>query len=85
MADLPSKSSLREALATAVLLHDDYERTILKGVVDERWAGFCAAYLIGRLGDFAPPGRVAGLLEQVADQDDWPAVAAAHLLTKLRS
>ena len=85
MADFPSKSSLRDALAAAVPLHDDYERTILMGVVDERWAGFYAAYIIGRLGEFASPGRVAGLLEEVADQDDWPAVAAAHLLTKLRS
>ena len=85
MADLPSKSALSEALAAVTPLHDDYERTTLKGVVDERWAGFYAAYVIGRLGDFASAGRIAALLEEVPEQENWPAVAAAHVLTKLRS
>jgi hypothetical protein len=85
MADLPSKTGLEEALAAASAFHDEYERVVLKGVVDEAWAGFCAAYALGRLGEFATASRLAGLLEEVDEVDNWPAVAADHVLAKLRS
>jgi hypothetical protein len=85
MADLPSKTELEQALAAASASHDEYERIVLKGVVDEGWAGFCAAYALGRLGEFAAASRLAGLLEEVEEMDNWPAVAAEHVLAKLRS
>jgi len=85
MADLPSKSALRDALAAASAAHDEYERVVLKGVADVQWAGFCAAFLIGRLGEFAAASRLADLLEDVDDEEDWPAVAAEHVIDKLRS
>ncbi len=84
MADLPSKSALEQALAAAGASHDEYERVVLKGVVDDTWAGFWAAYVLGRLGDFTPASRLAELLEEVANVDDWAAVAD-HVLAKLRS
>jgi hypothetical protein len=76
---------LEAALALAGDAHDDYERAMLKGVVDERWAGFYAAYVLGRVGDFTEAGRLAALLEEVDAANDWPAVAAGHVLMKLRS
>lgn len=85
MADLPTKATLEQALIAASALHDEYERAILKGVVDDRWAGFCAAYLLGRLGDFAAAGRLAGLLAEVSETENWAAAAAEHVLAKLRS
>lgn len=85
MADLPSQSMLEQTLAAAVAVHDEYERTALKGVVDRAWAGFYAAYVLGRLGDFAPASRLAALLTEVEDISDWEAVAANHVLMKLRS
>ena len=85
MADLPSKSAIEVALGAANALHLEYERVILKGVVDGQWAGFCAAYLLGRLGEFAAPSRLAQLLAEVEDGDDWASAAAEHLVTKLRS
>lgn len=85
MADLPSPTALAEALADAAVAHDDYESTALKGMVDDRWAGFCAAFVIGRLGEFTPAGRLAMLLEEVDATDDWAVAAAGHVLTKLRS
>lgn len=85
MADLPSKSAIIVALVAANLLHDEYERVVLKGFVDEHWAGFYAAYLLGRLGEFAAPSRLAQLLAEVEEGDDWAPAAAEHLLTKLRS
>jgi len=85
MADLPSKSALEQALAAASASHDEYERVVLKGVVDEAWAGFCAAYVLGRLGEFATASRLAGLLEEVEEVENWAAIAAEHVLAKLRS
>ena len=85
MADLPAKPALEQALIAASASHEEYERVVLKGVVDERWAGFCAAYVLGRLGEFAAASRLAGLLEQVGETENWPAAAAEHVLTKLRS
>jgi hypothetical protein len=76
---------LEAALILASDAHDDYERAVLKGVVDERWAGFYAAYVLGRVGDFTGPGRLAVLLEEVEPAEDWPTMAADHVLMKLRS
>ncbi len=83
MVDLPTKVALESALSNADAAHEEYERATLNGVVDERWAGFYAAYLIGRFGDFALPSRLAALIEE-SEEDDW-SVVAEHLLTKLRS
>jgi hypothetical protein len=85
LADLPTRTALVEALAAADTLHDEYERVALKGVVDERWSGFCAAYVLGRLGDFAPASRLAELLGEVGEADNWAAITADHVLAKLRS
>jgi len=85
VADFPSRELLEATLALAGDAHDDYERAMLKGVVDERWAGFYAAYVLGRVGDFTAAGRLAALLAEVDAASDWPAVAAGHVLMKLRS
>ena len=85
MADLPSHDLLQQTLAAAGAAHEDYERTVLRGVVDPQWSGFFAAYVLGRLGDFAPASRLATLLAEVNAKDEWEAVAADHVLMKLRS
>ncbi|MEJ0097239.1 MAG: hypothetical protein WDM84_04020 [Bauldia sp.] len=85
MADLPSHATLEQTLAAAGAAHEDYERGVLKGVVDPQWAGFYAAYVLGRLGDFAPAGRLATLLAEVDAEGEWEATAAEHVLMKLRS
>jgi hypothetical protein len=69
----------------AAAAHEDYERGALKGVVDVQWPGFHAAYVLGRLGDFAPASRLAALLAEVNPQAEWEAAAAEHVLMKLRS
>jgi hypothetical protein len=85
MADLPSREALVSALVAADTAHEEYERIVLKGIPDDRWAGFYAAYIIGRLGEFAGAGRLALLLEEVEDGTSWVRAAADHVLTKLRS
>ncbi len=85
MADLPSKSALAQALSAAASAHHEYERTALKGVRDDLWAGFYAAFVLGRLGDVAPASLLAALLEEVAAPSKWSETAAEHVLIKLRS
>ena len=85
MADLPSRELLEEALTAAGAAHDDYERAALKGMVDDRWSGFYAAYVLGRTGEFTAASRLAALLTEVDAGEDWSAVAANHVLMKPRS
>jgi hypothetical protein len=85
VADLPSKSALAQALSAAASAHHDYERTALKGVRDDLWAGFYAAFVLGRLGDVAEASRLAALLEEVDVPSNWSETAAEHVLIKLRS
>jgi hypothetical protein len=81
----PPQSELEEALAAAAVAHHDFERAVLKGERDELWAGFYAAFLLGRFGEFAAAGRLAALLAEVDASDDWAAVAAEHVLRKLHN
>jgi len=85
MADLPSRALLEAALAAADAAHTEYERIVLKGVADNQWPGFFAAYVLGRLGEFTQGSRLAFLIGEVDADSDWPAAAADHVLMKLRS
>jgi hypothetical protein len=85
MADLPTRSALAEALNAAGAAHHDFERVALKGIRDELWPGFYAAFVLGRFGEFAAASRLAALLDEVDGGDDWAQAAADHVLTKLRS
>jgi hypothetical protein len=85
MADLPSKSALAQALSAAASAHHNYERIALIGVGDDLWPGFFAAFVLGRLGDFATASRLAALLEEVDAAANWSEAAAEHVLSKLRS
>ena len=85
MADLPSRADLEAVLAAAEVAHGEYERVVLKGVADNQWSGFFAAYVLGRLGEFTPASRLALLIDEVETESDWATAAAEHVLKKLRS
>jgi uncharacterized protein len=85
VADLPSDSAIAEALSAAGSAHHEYEHTALKGVRDELWAGFYAAFVLGRLGDFTAASRLAALLEEVDAPSNWSQAAAEHVATTLRA
>ena len=85
MADPPSDSALAEALSAAGSAHHEYEQTALKGVRDELWAGFYAAFVLGRLGDFTAASTLAALLEEVDAPSNWSEAAAEHVATTLRA
>ena len=85
VAELPSKSALAQALSGAASAHHEYEETALKGVRDDLWAGFYAAFVLGRLGDIAAASRLATLLQEVDAPSNWAEAAAEHVLIELRS
>jgi hypothetical protein len=83
MTHPPYESDLAEVLSAAGSTHHEYEQTALKGVRDEVWAGFYAAFVLGRLGDFTAASRLAALLEEVDATSNWSEAAAEHVMTTL--
>jgi len=83
MTDMPSAEALEAALAAAGSSHHEFETHYLNGMRDELWPGYYAAYVLGRLGDFARPTDLARWLAEVTAAAGWPAVAATHVRTKL--
>ena len=80
----PTRESLVEALGSAGKAHHDFETNALNGGPDEQWPGWYAAYVLGRLGDFATPTMLAGWLSAAPASDDWPASAADHIVEQLQ-
>ena len=78
-----SRESVESALRAAGSAHHDFESNALKGEHDEHWAGWYAAYVLGRLGDFTTPTTLAGWLESVPSSDDWASTAADLVLERI--
>jgi prolipoprotein diacylglyceryltransferase len=72
------------ALEAAAAAHHEYEEMALGGERDELWAGFYAAYVLGRLGNFMTPTALARVLEAV-EGDPWPEAAADDIIVELSS
>ncbi len=83
MKSIPQQSEFRDALLAAGLAHHDYEQHTLNGVRDEHWAGFYAAFVLGRLGDFAAPSVLTDWLEDAPGGEEWAASAASYVLEQL--
>lgn len=81
----PSKAELREALSAAGSAHHEFEQNFLNGVRDEYWAGWYAAYVLGRLGEFATPTQLAEWLQDVQGDGEWADLAADYVVEKLRN
>ena len=79
---MPSRDEIKSALEAAGASHHEFETIYLKGVRDELWSGYYAAYTLGRLPDLdITPSQLATLLEQ-ADGEDWAAAAAELVLSR---
>ncbi len=83
MNQQPQVSELAAALRAAGPVHHEYEQTVLNGVSDEHWPGFYAAFVLGRVGDFATPSALARWLEEVPTDGDWADTAAEHVINRL--
>ncbi len=79
----PTRDQLKVALDAAGSAHHEYQTNALRGVRDERWAGWYAAYALGRLGDVVSPSDLARWLEESPADDDWSAAAAEYVIGRL--
>jgi hypothetical protein len=79
----PSQDELEKALSDASSAHHDYEQVTLAGNRDAQWSGFYAAYVMGRVGDFAAPSDLSQWLEEAPGSEEWAATAASHVLSRL--
>lgn len=79
----PSHEQIVVALQAAGTAHHDFEVNALQGRRDERWSGWYAAYLLGRLGDFVAPTVLAGWLAEAPTSDDWSRTAADYIRERL--
>ena len=83
MTNIPTMDELTEALRAAGAAHHEYEQTVLRGVRHEEWAAFYAAYVLGRLGDFAQPSIMSKWLTEAPLTQNWAESAAAHILSEI--
>ena len=83
MTAKPADADLVSALNDAGQAHHDYESNFLKGERDEQWAGWYAAYVLGRLGDFTSPTSLTRWLIDAPSADDWAASTAQHISQQL--
>lgn len=79
----PTVAELTSALQAAGSAHHEYEQTTLKGVYDEQWPMFYAAYVLGRLGDFTKPSLLTQWLEDAPTDGDWADSAANYVRTEV--
>ena len=83
MSNMPSVEKLEKALTEAGSAHHEYEVVTLGGIYDQLWPGFYAAYVLGKLGNFATPSVLSKLLEDAPESDDWAKSTAQYLVGKL--
>ena len=83
MADIPSVEELTTALKEAGAAHHEYEVVTLNGIRDQLWSGFYAAYVLGKLGNFATPSVLSKLLEDAPESDEWAKSAAETVHKRL--
>lgn len=76
------RDELITALDAAAAAHHEFEEVALDGRRDELWAGFYAAYALGRLGDFLAPSTLAGILESTSGEP-WSEAAADEVLARM--
>ena len=79
----PQFSELAAALNAAGSAHHEYEQTVLKGVFDEQWPMFYAAFLLGRVGEFPTPSALTSWLKEVPTDGAWADIAADYVINRL--
>ena len=80
----PSRHELISALSEAGATHHDYEQITLGGKRDEMWPGFYAAFVLGRLGDFAAASALNTLLKKAPASESWAISTADYVLDHIK-
>ena len=81
----PTHEELTAALVSAGAAHHDYESRFLGGERDERWPGWYAAYVLGRLGDFTTPTTLSSWLESAPSEGEWAPDASSFVLAQIEA
>jgi hypothetical protein len=82
---MPTIDQLETTLNEAETSHHEFQTVYLKGVRDENWASYYAAFVLGRSKDLdIAPSTLTGLLAGVND-DDWTSGAAKAIQGALNS
>jgi len=85
MATVPTKQELVDTLISAARAHHEFQSNFLGGVRHSQWAGWYAAYVLGRLSDFTTPTLLSGWLDEVTDKNGWYNKAAEYVLLKIEN
>jgi len=85
MAIIPTRTDLSQALTLAGRAHHAYEAIYLNNELDQQWPGFYAAYVLGRLGDFAGADQLATWLGEVDAEEDWTDAAAKYVIERIET
>ncbi len=85
MPATPSQNEILMALMAAGNAHHDYQENMLNGKHDVQWAGWYAAYVLGRLGDFTSPSQLTAWLAAAPSGDDWNTSAASFVLHQMEN
>jgi hypothetical protein len=73
---MPTIGEIEAALEGAASSHHEYEKVYLKGVRDENWPAYYAAFVLGHLGNLdIAPSKLTALLHGVS-ADNWTMEAA---------
>lgn len=83
MTSLPTHRQLVAALYSAQKAHHEFESNFLGGKRHIQWAGWYAAYVLGRLGDFSTPTLMTHWLEDVLAEEHWAKNAADYILRQI--
>lgn len=79
----PEFAELAAALKAAGSAHHEYEQTVLNGVYDQQWPMFYAAFVLGRVGEFAKPSVLDSWLKESPTDGVWADMAARHIVNSL--
>ena len=79
---LPTQEDIYHTLLAAAKAHHEYQDNILGGVRHEQWAGWYAAYVLGRLGEFTTPSQLSHWLDEVNEEKSWFRKAAEQVYEK---
>ena len=76
---LPTQEDIYHTLLAAAKAHHEYQDNILGGVRHEQWAGWYAACVVGRLGEFTTPSQLSHWLDEVNEEKSWFRKAAEYV------
>ena len=85
MPAIPSQDKILLALTAAGQAHHEYQENMLNGQHDAQWAGWYAAYVLGRLGDFASPSQLTRWLTTAPSSNDWSTSASLHVCHQMEA